>query len=140
METFAVEESVLVLTETTSNLHHDTFIHSIDSLIFPLNEQEKLAFRPEILITFGGMVVSKRIKKILRNYQPKHHWHVGSKKAPNTFHCLNHHFRIDEVSFFNHFLEIINPVRSEYRHKWLSVKKQRENRHEKYLTEAVFLI
>ena len=134
----AGDTSVLVLTETTSNLHHSKFIHSIDSLIFPLSEEQKLAFQPEVLITLGGMVISKRIKKILRNYQPAHHWHLGPKNAPNTYHCLSHHFSIDEVDFFNQFFEIIRPLESEYQEKWLSVKSQREQQHHKYLSEAPF--
>lgn len=37
--------------------------------------QEKMA--PELLITYGGHVVSKRLKKFLRNNPPKEHWHVS---------------------------------------------------------------
>jgi 2-succinyl-5-enolpyruvyl-6-hydroxy-3-cyclohexene-1-carboxylate synthase len=138
LERFTDDESVLVLTETTSNLHHTKFISSIDSLIFPLSEQQKLAFQPEVLITLGGMIVSKRIKKILRNYQPVHHWHLGPKKAPNTYHCLSHHFRINEVDFFDQFLEIASPIKSEYQQQWLTVKKRREEQHNKYISDAPF--
>ena len=138
LESFVDDESVLILTETTSNLHHNKFIHSIDNLIFPFKEQEKLAFQPEILITLGGMVVSKRIKKVLRNYQPIHHWHLGFKNAPNTYHCLNHHFCTDELHFFKHFLKIVHPIKSEYQKKWLGEKHQREERHSNYLLNAPF--
>jgi 2-succinyl-5-enolpyruvyl-6-hydroxy-3-cyclohexene-1-carboxylate synthase len=68
IETLAADESVVVLTETTSNVHHPTFINTIDTLITPFtNEFED--FRPEILVTFGGMIVSKRIKAFLRKYK-----------------------------------------------------------------------
>jgi hypothetical protein len=33
IETLAADESVVVLTETTSNVHHPTFINTIDTLI-----------------------------------------------------------------------------------------------------------
>jgi 2-succinyl-5-enolpyruvyl-6-hydroxy-3-cyclohexene-1-carboxylate synthase len=36
IETLAADESVVVLTETTSNVHHPTFINTIDTLITPL--------------------------------------------------------------------------------------------------------
>jgi 2-succinyl-5-enolpyruvyl-6-hydroxy-3-cyclohexene-1-carboxylate synthase len=61
IETLAADESVVVLTETTSNVHHPTFINTIDTLITFTNEEFE-DFRPEILVTFGGMIVSKRIK------------------------------------------------------------------------------
>ena len=32
---------------------------------------------PELLITYGGHIVSKRLKKFLRQHPPKEHWHVS---------------------------------------------------------------
>jgi 2-succinyl-5-enolpyruvyl-6-hydroxy-3-cyclohexene-1-carboxylate synthase len=55
----------VVLTETTSNVHHPTFINTIDTF----TNEEFEDFRPEILVTFGGMIVSKRIKAFLRKYK-----------------------------------------------------------------------
>ena len=40
---------MVVLTETTSNVHHPSFIHSIDSLIIPLSEAELANLKPDIL-------------------------------------------------------------------------------------------
>ncbi|WP_195448992.1 2-succinyl-5-enolpyruvyl-6-hydroxy-3-cyclohexene-1-carboxylic-acid synthase [Bacteroides nordii] len=48
----------------------DVAIYAMDGEI-----QEKMA--PELLITYGGHVVSKRLKKFLRNNPPKEHWHVS---------------------------------------------------------------
>ena len=132
------DPSILVLTETTSNLHSSKFIGSIDNLIFPLSEEELLELQPEILLTLGGMVVSKRIKKILRKYQPKEHWHLGTKNAPDTYHSLSHHFCVDEVDFFTEFSRITNSVDSDYQKRWLKVVQRREQRHEGYLLKAPF--
>jgi hypothetical protein len=40
-----------VLTETTSNLHHDTFINNIDTIITPFTNEDFENFCPEILVT-----------------------------------------------------------------------------------------
>ena len=32
---------------------------------------------PELVITYGGHIVSKRMKKYLRQHPPKEHWHVS---------------------------------------------------------------
>jgi 2-succinyl-5-enolpyruvyl-6-hydroxy-3-cyclohexene-1-carboxylate synthase len=61
----------VVLTETTSNVHHPTFINTIDTLITPFTNEEFEDFRPEILVTFGGMIVSKRIKAFFTQIQTK---------------------------------------------------------------------
>ena len=37
--------------------------------------QEKMI--PELVITYGGHIVSKRMKKYLRQHPPKEHWHVS---------------------------------------------------------------
>ncbi len=138
IENLVKDPSILVLTETTSNLHSNKFIGSIDNLVFPLSEEELLELQPEILLTLGGMVVSKRIKKILRRYQPKQHWHLGPKNAPDTYHILSHHFCVDEVDFFTEFSRITNSVDSNYQQSWLKVVRRREQRHEGYLLKALF--
>ncbi len=138
LKDMVLDESVLILTETTSNLNGSKFVHCIDNLIFPLTEEEIGSFHPEILVTLGGMIVSKRIKKILRAYQPKHHWHLGEKNAPDTYHCLSQHFRMNEVDFLSSFSKLICPVESDYQQKWLALMIEREDRHREYLLTAPF--
>ena len=65
---FSDEETVLIMTETTSNINGDKIINSIDKLIAPLNEDQLNDLQPDLLITMGGMVVSKKIKQFLRKY------------------------------------------------------------------------
>jgi len=97
---YADDPSVLILTETTSNLHHENVVDAIDQLIFSLNNEEFKALQPEVLITFGGMVISKRVKQFLRKYPPKHHWDIATKKATNTFFCLTEFIQQDPIAFF----------------------------------------
>ncbi|MFY7987893.1 MAG: 2-succinyl-5-enolpyruvyl-6-hydroxy-3-cyclohexene-1-carboxylic-acid synthase, partial [Flavobacterium sp.] len=92
LDILANDPSVVVLTEKTSNLHHSTFIDQIDTLITPFTEDDFKVFQPEILLTFGGMVVSKRIKAFLRKYKPVHHWHVDELRAYDTYGALTNHF------------------------------------------------
>lgn len=138
LEKLVQDESVLVLTETTSNFHHSNFINSIDNLIFPFDEVEKKEFQPDILLTFGGMVISKRIKKILRENKSLHHWHISEKNAPDTFHCLKHHFKQSPELFFDQFSIMVNSVKSRYQKKWLAIKSHRERAHTKYLKSCIF--
>ncbi len=107
MDVYAEDDSVLILTETTSNLHHKKAINSIDQLIFSLDENQFKDLQPEVLITFGGMIVSKKIKQFLRKYQPKHHWNIDEKKATNTFFCLSEFIQTKPVDFFSNLIIII---------------------------------
>jgi len=132
------DESVLVFTETISNIHHPTFINSIDKLIFPLTEDEFRILQPDILLTFGGMVVSKKVKQFLRTYKPKEHWHISDKNAPDTYHSLSHHFKMDDTVFFDEFLDLAKPVSSNYRKFGLALKKESGEKHNQFLLSTEF--
>ncbi|TDE44445.1 2-succinyl-5-enolpyruvyl-6-hydroxy-3-cyclohexene-1-carboxylic-acid synthase [Flavobacterium rhamnosiphilum] len=138
IEAFAKDESVVVLTETTSNLHHDTFIKNIDTIITPFTNADFEDFRPEILVTFGGMVVSKRIKAFLRKYKPKHHWHVDSWRAYDTFGALTKHFEVDPNVFFDTFLPLTNSIESNYFKQLDAVKVLRKLKSDLYLSKIPF--
>lgn len=143
LEQLGKDESVLVFTETTSNLSQEDFFTRIDSIIAPIEQshnKEELfsSLQPEILLTFGGMVVSKKIKAFLRKYQPKQHWHVDKKKAYNTYFCLNKHFEVSPNAFFEKFFPLVEPISSTYRSEWMEVKKLRQKLHEQYLEEIPY--
>ena len=138
VEFLANDESVLVLLEKTSNLHHPTFIDRIDTLISTFSEDEKLNFQPDILLTFGGMVVSKRIKSLLRNYKPKQHWHIDEIRAYDTFGCLSQHFQTNSTSFLSQLVVKNNLVESNYQLDFQSIWQDRLVKHEKYMSEIPF--
>lgn len=138
IDSLAEDKSVLVLLEKTSNLHHSSFIDRIDTLISTFTEEEKLNFQPDILLTFGGMVVSKRIKSLLRNYQPKQHWHIDEIRAYDTFGCLSQHFKTNSTSFLSQLLTENNVVESKYQNDFQSIWQDRLVKHEKYMSEISF--
>ncbi len=49
------------------------------------------------------MVISKKIKALLRKNKPQEHWHIDSKKALDTYFCLSHHFKTNPTFFLNNF-------------------------------------
>ncbi len=134
----ANDDSVVVMTETTSNLHHPTFLNHIDTIITPFTHLEFQNFKPDILITFGGMVVSKRIKTYLRTYQPRHHWHIDPLRGYDTYGCLTKHFKLKPALFFNQFLALTTQVESNYKSIFAEIAKYREKKHKKYLKDIPF--
>ena len=134
----ANDESVSVWTETTSNLHHSSFITNIDTIITPFTTSDFENFQPDILVTFGGMVVSKRIKAFLRKYKPKHHWHIDSLRAYDTFGALTQHVEMDPQLFFAHFIPLIKVVESDYSQQLIEIKSTRKLKHDTYLASVPF--
>jgi 2-succinyl-5-enolpyruvyl-6-hydroxy-3-cyclohexene-1-carboxylate synthase len=143
LEELTKDPSVIVLTETTSNVQHETFFTRIDTLIGPIEKDEDREqlfsdLQPEILLTFGGMIISKKIKAFLRNYQPKQHWHVDPKKAYNTFFCLNKHFETSVDSFFQQFLPLTQLSNSNYAPYWQEIRSKRKERHDEYMNRIPY--
>ncbi len=138
LDILANDPSVVVMIETTSNLHNPQFINTIDSIITPFTHEDFLDFQPEIIVTFGGMIVSKRIKAFLRKYQPSHHWHIDDLRAYDTFGCLTKHFVVQPNLFFQSFFMLTETVESNYNKYLQSIKALRQQKSIEYLAKIPF--
>lgn len=138
LDFMGTDEATVVFTESTSNVHHANFFPSIDKIIAPLNEQEFNELQPEILLTIGGVFVSKKIKAFLRNYTPKAHYHIGVENALNTFFCLKGHFKTPVNIFFKELIAQNSYVESNYQSKWLAIREKRAKKHAAYLQKLPF--
>ncbi|MEN1785956.1 MAG: 2-succinyl-5-enolpyruvyl-6-hydroxy-3-cyclohexene-1-carboxylic-acid synthase [Bacteroidota bacterium] len=143
LEILANDPSVLVFTETTSNLHHPHFFPSIDSIIFPIEKSKHKEDRfqelqPDLLLTFGGLIVSKKVKAFLRKYKPKHHWHVDKTRATDTFFSLSHHFKLDIDYFLAQLTQDYQNTTSSYFEHWHAVKNKYEVQRNAFLETIPF--
>ena len=133
LEKISLNKNIVVLKETLSNIHHPSFFGKIDQIIAPIelqNERGKLfkELQPDLLITIGGMVVSKKIKTFLRNFSPKKHFHVGLNDAKDTFYCGVKHIKAQAENFFINSLPK-KPINSDYHDKWASISNNRNKLH-----------
>lgn len=105
LEEFSNHSNVLVLVENTSNIQSEKFIHCIDRVLNGITEETN--FYPDLLITLGGAVVSKKIKSFLRRAKPKNHWKIGFDfPFMDTYQCLSDSIELTE----NQFFETINKL------------------------------
>ena len=138
IDLLAGDSSLLVLTENTSNVYHPSFCNKIDQLIAPLTNNELKEFRPEILITIGGMIISKKIKAILRDNKPNEHWHIGIHDANDTFFCLTKHFKTSPNNIISKLYENFNDNGSDFYNKWDLVISKRKEKHKEYLSNLIY--
>lgn len=138
IDLLASDSSLLVLTENTSNVYHPSFCNKIDQLIAPLTNKELKEFRPEILITIGGMIISKKIKAIFRDNKPKEHWHIGIHDANDTFFCLTKHFKTIPNNIISKLYENFNDNGTDYHNKWDLIISKRKEKHKKYLSKLIY--
>ena len=138
IDLLASDSSLLVLTENTSNVYHPSFCNKIDQLIAPLTNKELKEFRPEILITIGGMIISKKIKAIFRDNKPKEHWHIGIHDANDTFFCLTKHFKTIPNNIISKLYENFKDNGSDFNNKWDLIISKRSEKHKKYLSKLIY--
>ena len=133
------DPSILVLTENTANVVADSFIGMIDTFLAPI-EKENLQelLRPDILISVGGMVVSKKIKEFLRKYPPKAHYCIDEQVGYDTFFVLTHHFKTNINTFLETIVPKLSSVASSYKDTWLSLYRKTLQKREMFLETIPF--
>jgi 2-succinyl-5-enolpyruvyl-6-hydroxy-3-cyclohexene-1-carboxylate synthase len=120
LKIFANDSSVVVLVENTSNLVDPKFLHCIDRTLNSIEEALEIDYAPDLLITIGGAVVSKKIKAFIRKHQPKEHWKIGFEfPYMDTYQALTHSFQAEPFHFFHSLNELnYNKNTSNYGSKW----------------------
>jgi 2-succinyl-5-enolpyruvyl-6-hydroxy-3-cyclohexene-1-carboxylate synthase len=129
-------KNAVVLTETTSNLNSTAFVDCIDNVLSTFDDDENFDFQPDMLITLGNAIVSKKIKKYLRNYRPKSHWHLsrpGEKR--DTYFALTQSPAVDPVSFLGELNSILPAKEEKFSYLWMRRKQKVTQLREQYLTE-----
>lgn len=96
IDTLLKDPSVLIMTEVSGNVVHDQVVWGIDSLIAPIEKNEEMLhkWRPDLVLSIGGMIVSKKIKQQLRAIKGLKHYHLGPWRATDTFFCLKNSYKV----------------------------------------------
>lgn len=130
----AQNKNIVVLTESVSNLHNKEFLPCLDRVICSVKEEELDHFKPDLLINFGGPLVSKMIKSFLRNNKPTEHWFIGKEDHfIDTFKNLTSHIDVSPLSFFKQLLPLIKPSDSSFSGHWKCRDAEVSEIHAEYL-------
>jgi 2-succinyl-5-enolpyruvyl-6-hydroxy-3-cyclohexene-1-carboxylate synthase len=139
LSTIAEDSSVVVITETTSNMFDEKFVCNVDGYFESLTEAEKIALQPGLLITFGGPVTTKKFKAYIRKHKPLQHWHVSSNATHvDTYQSLTNVLPVDEISFFSLLAKQKGDGKSTYAEKINKIAKKAFVRLEKYNKQIPF--
>ncbi len=130
----SLDDSCILISETLSNLRIPNSISGVDKVLQRV--KEKSEFVPELLITTGGAIVSKKIKQFLREAPYFEHWHFQQEEEfLDTYFHLTKMLKVD----FAYFMEKIATSKnssSGYQKLWLKEKQDSETKHAKYLQSA----
>lgn len=128
--------SIIVMKEHTSNVFNESFISNIDRLIGPIELHSNSDFlfdelSPEIVISLGGMIVSKKIKSFLRNYKPQKHFHIGNNISKDSFYSGVEHINTTAKKIFENI--DLNKSDSKYFEKWNQLDYSKLDLHNRYM-------
>ncbi len=130
---------LVVLTETTANLFGNGYIDQIDNALSTILDNEKTDFAPDLLITMGGMVVTKRLKQFLRSHPPKSHWNIDPANIHvDTYQHLSHHLQAVPLAVLSALLPNISANSANYNSKWIEKKKLAAQRHREFCETAKY--
>ena len=141
LEKYSHLSNVVILTETTSNINLKKAVDTIDRLIMPIAKTDAVKdFMPDLLITIGGNIVSKKVKALLRDYQPEKHWHISEfDSGLDTFQSLTNEIVCDPVVFLSDLLKAEIPVKkSDYNENWQSLKSLSQAGHDAYISKLEY--
>ncbi|NNC84210.1 MAG: 2-succinyl-5-enolpyruvyl-6-hydroxy-3-cyclohexene-1-carboxylic-acid synthase [Flavobacteriales bacterium] len=133
------KKGVVILNETSSNSASPQALSWIDRTIAAIPESERQAFVPDLLITAGGPLVSKRIKTWLRNEKIAAHWHVDEVEAEkDLFQSLTCSIYCAEGPLLEAFASDLPESDPTYLHRWEELHKKVLHSHDDFLSQAPF--
>ena len=139
LKRLAALPQVTVHTEATSNLDDTDFITCIDRAIEGVDDKNEADLKPDLLITFGGAIVSKRIKTLLRKWKPSQHWNIDvGQRHYDTYQALTHDIAVSPEVFFAQVMNGAQGNESIYGAAWRMVDERTRGKHHKLVSEAPF--
>jgi len=136
---FCRKSGAAVLTEHLSNLRDEQFCSSVDLLMPAILNDGIERFQPELLISFGGTLVSKSIKQFLRKYKPLQHWHVSLPGEHfDTYQSLTKVVPMDAADFFDVLQEKIQQKKISYQQLWKNKELQVNRLRDQFISETGF--
>ena len=136
LEQFNALQQVVVFTETHANVNIENAFPCIDRMIMGMGSEAQNALAPDVLITVGTNIISRKIKAILRTAKPKHLQVGKNEKAIDTFDCLHAQCNLVPQDFFNALNEIQS--KSEWKSELLSIQENQIKQVEAWLPSAPF--
>lgn len=131
LNAIAVNDYAVVLTETISNMADDFTINAIDRTLLAIDENDK-RYYPDVVITIGGAIVSRKIKAFLRKVKPDH-WYVGfSDTTIDCFQSLTRRIEANPDTFIPTLFQDSLTVKS-FCTIWQDAHTAGLRRHHKYL-------
>ncbi len=106
LATLSEQHGIVVLADRLSNIPaKDSYPYDI--LLRSASERELEELTPELVVTIGGHIVSKRLKQFIRTAPVRELWHVSpTGEVTDTFQQVTDIVKSDYETFLRHLAEV----------------------------------
>ncbi len=134
LRALSTDPTVAVVADITANVPPDAVTAPHADIIF----SGKNVPAPDLVVSFGGAVVSKSLKLFLRRRRPAEHWHIDPAAQPvDTFQSLTRVIAADAAPFLHALAEHPAPD-GNYRAQWQAAEQRAVVALENFLAQADF--
>lgn len=125
---------VLILTETSSNVYIENAVQTIDRFITGFSDKAE-QYKPDLLISLGAAVVSKKIKSYFQKYPPEYHWFISFDAAKDTYNALTEHIKQKPADFLEALGEgsFNDPA---FQSRWLAGNEALKTKHDAFVSKS----
>jgi 2-succinyl-5-enolpyruvyl-6-hydroxy-3-cyclohexene-1-carboxylate synthase len=135
----AAQPGVVVLAEPISNIQHPNIVAEIDRTMMLVETLPLRDFEPALLISFGGPVVSKRLKQWLQKQTDLSHFRLSEDEDRiDTYQNLNATIIGNTANLLELLLKTETVTDHHFGQQWKTLQQTSTQRHNSCVAEAPF--
>ena len=116
----AKRSDIVILTESAANLDISGAIYNYDACLDIISGQQLSVFAPDLVITLGNQIISKKLRQALKLHKPLYHWDISPYNEHRRFDIFDvptNEDVMDETTALDCLLDT-ESVSSDYAEKW----------------------
>lgn len=143
---FAALPGVVVMCETLSNLHLPGNPYSVDTALSYLDTHaddfDLTDLKPDVVISLGGALISRKLKEFIRRNPPIEHWTLSdTSPAADCFQSLTRHIEVAPDKFFKGITRHLRKQKlsastAEFDKAWNTLRDAATQSHQQYLQDS----
>ena len=143
LSNFSRNPNVTVMAETISNVHLNNECYSVDSVLSSFDEKTLDSLAPDIVISIGGALISRKLKEYLRRNKDKFkHWSIGyTNNFSDPFMSLSLKVEVETSRFFKNINSALLKFKIEdkvknYKDSWTDLRRKALLLKDKFIKES----
>jgi 2-succinyl-5-enolpyruvyl-6-hydroxy-3-cyclohexene-1-carboxylate synthase len=119
VEKLAESKKIVIFTELLSNIQSDYVFNSSDALFSAIHNRETDSIIPDLVISFGDIILSKPLKQWIRFDKVHEHWVIcETAKTPDVFQQIDKIIFSNPEPFLEHIIEFTDDLNNEFYTSW----------------------